>query len=206
MRFQSSQGVWLDESVIADVAGDADLLLRLAKCPDDEKVDVIKLCRSMTRFAPWMSRLGPEAHRSLENKKPRVILRAGLPPARARFLVCHELAEIHYYDHLKYVGEDIEARCDALGAALVAPRRLARAAIREHGHRVHRLAHSLGVPQALALLRVGELDRRPVLLLRPQGNIARGALFEWPQERVRDRSVHPIKLSDEDRWGLMAAA
>jgi len=196
----------LDEDAIADIEGDAALLLRLANVDDDQPPSVVTLCRRLTGHAPFLSRLGPEAQLARVGDDFRVCVRAGLLPTRSRWLVGHELAEFHYR-RTGYRGEDIEARCDALGAALVAPRRLVRCAIREHAHRVHDLAEALEITQSCALLRVGEVDRRPVLLLRPPTPIARGAAFPWPAagQRQERRDFHPVRLVDELRWGLMAA-
>jgi hypothetical protein len=147
-----------------------------------------------------LARTGPEACLIRVYEQWRVVVRRSVPAPRARWLVCHELAE-HHYLRLGYRGADVEARCDALGAALVLPRRLAQLAIREHAHRVSALARSLGVTQALALLRVGEVTRRPVLLERRPGvRLARGAPVEWSIDK---RVAHPVKLSDEGRWGWM---
>lgn len=192
----------LDEDAIADLAGDAELLLKLARLDDDEPPDIIALCRHMTGRGPWLSRLGPEAQLSRLGDGHQVCVRAGLLPGRARWLVGHELAELHF-ERIGYRGTDIEARADALGAALVAPPRAVRRAIKRHAHSVHRLALALNVTQSLALLRIGEVVRRPVMLLR-KPPVVRGALFAW-SESGRSDGAHPIRITDEPRWGLMAA-
>lgn len=196
----------LDEDALADIEGDADLLLRLARVDDDEPPDVVALARSMTGRAPYLSRRGPEAHLARIGDGHQVCLRAGLQAGRARWLVGHELAELHYR-RTGYQGEDIEARCDALGAALVAPRRAVRAAIRAHAHRVHALARALAVTQSTALLRIGEVAGRPVVLVRAAGLVARGDAFPWPPSPMRaPPGSHPLRITDEPaRWGLMAA-
>lgn len=204
----------LDADAIADVEGDADLLLRLARIDDEDVVDVLALARhrTMTGRGIFRSRTGPESYLSGWGDDTQVCIRAGLLPERARWLVGHELAELHYR-RIGYVGEDREARCDALGAALVAPRRAMRRAIREHAHRVHSLARELQVTQSLALLRLGEVDQRPVLLDRPGGVIVRGRDFVWPSGPGLARAIlrggdgcHPCPIRDEEgRRGLMAA-
>jgi hypothetical protein len=185
---------------LADVEGDAALLLREARIEDDEPVPVAKLCRSLIGEGPMLTRSGPEACCIRVRERWRVCVRSFVAPARARWLVCHELAEYHYA-RTGYRGADVEARCDALGAALVVPRRLMLSAMGVHSHRVHSLARSLGVTQALALLRVGEVSGRPVMLERRPGvRLSRGEEFIWAESHP---CAHPVKLPDEGRWGWM---
>lgn len=144
----------------------------------------------------------------------RILIRRGLSPARARWVVGHEIAE---WVHLRagYRGADIEARCDALGAMLVAPRSPFRRAIRDIGrHAVHELAARFRTTQSVALLRIGEVTGRPVMLQRWPEPIVRGSAFSWPSpstlrrrllELGRDAPVHPVRIADEPgRIGLMA--
>lgn len=201
-------GMELDDDALADVEGDADLLLRLASLDDEEPGDVVALCRHMTGRVPFLSRMGPEAQLSRVLDGHRVCVRSGLQPGRTRWLIAHELAELHY-ERIGYRGEDVEARADALGAALAAPRRATRAAMREHGQRPIALAVSLVLEPAAAMLRIGEVAGRSVALIRSPGVIiARGEPFPWPPLRrvLRERlpDVHPIRLGD--RWGMMARA
>jgi hypothetical protein len=190
----------LDADALADVEGDAALLLRLAKMDDGDVVSAVALCRALTNDPPFLSRFGPEAQRARVGDRVRVCVRAGLLPARQKFLVGHELAEWHYA-RTGYRGEDIEERCDALGAALVAPRPAFRRAVRSLGHSVRKLAAALAITQACSLLRIGETEGRPVLLGRALGPVTRGEPHNWETGRR-----HPIRLSDEGRWGLMAIA
>lgn len=180
---------------------------------DDEPTRVVDLCLAMTDRPPARSRDLPcEARLESQGDEHQVVLRADVPTLRARWLVCHELAELV---HLRagYVGADIEERCNTLGAMLVAPARPFRRAMREHGHRVSMLASIFAIPQSLALLRVGEVSGRPVMLLRRGCSIARGGPFAWPASgELRDAlsqgrdAVHPVRLGDVTgpRWGLMA--
>jgi hypothetical protein len=192
-----------DEDWVGEVAGDAEMLLSRAKVDDDEPVNVTRLCRVLTGFAPWVTR--SRSRVAMWGGNHRVCVWRGLPIPRARWVICHEIAEWHYLG-VNYNGTDLESRCDALGAALVLPRRLMQRAIREHGHRVHTLARKLDVTQALAMLRIGEVDRRPVLLERtPTMRLVRGGLFEWPIELAKAPGIHPVRLPDEGRWGWMAA-
>lgn len=167
------------------------------------------LCKMLTGHAPEFVRMREPAYLPVVNGERRVYVRVGTDPARARWLVGHELAE-WWYLRTAYRGEDVELRCDALGAALVAPRPAFLLALRARGHRVHELAKDFKTTQALALLRIGETTGRPVALVRPTP-ILRGEGFAWPTGpglaravRQPPPSVHPIRV--DGRFGLMARA
>lgn len=182
---------------------DALEILRLAGHLDDEAPpNMAQLCRALLGSPPQVAPIRSEACLARVRGESRVYLRKGLDPARARWLVGHELAE-WYYQRTGYVGADLEDRCDAVGAALVAPHMAYRLALRSVGSSVHALAEAFVVPQALALLRIGEVTGRPVLLLRKPTPIHRGEPYVWPKRGMHDPSVHPIRL-DGSRWGLMA--
>lgn len=136
----------------------------------------------------------------------RVVVRRGVLPARARWLVGHELAELHFA-RVGYVGSDIEARCDALGAALALPRRALGSIMRQHAHRVHTIARLTRLTQSLVLLRIGEVSGRPVALLRAPAPTVRGAAFGWPRKLSPIvPGTHPLRITDEpQRVGLMAS-
>lgn len=195
----------MDHEWLAEIEGDAAMLLARARVEDDDEINVGLLCRRITGFAPWLSRSVSrvawwEGHH-------HVVINRLLPVPRARWVICHEIAEWHYLQ-TGYRAPDIEKRCDALGAALVLPRRLLRRATRTLGHRVHTLSKELDLTQALVMLRLGEVENRPVLFERKPGLlVSRGAPFEWPKNPNQlPRSVaHPIRLPDEQRWGWMAA-
>jgi hypothetical protein len=80
------------------------------------------------------------------------------------------------------------------------------------GHRVHEIAERFGVTQSVALLRLGETEGRPAMLLRHNDPIVRGAPFVWPSISAMVRMsadlrplVHPVRISDElDRVGFLA--
>lgn len=138
-----------------------------------------------------------------------------LPPELARFVVAHELAHWYYLQTGWRASSHahLEAACNALGAAILAPQPCFAAAVRSIGRsRVHQLARTFHTTQACALLRVGETTGRSVVLVRSKDPIVRGDLFEWPADvreleravRHPPEGVHPIRI-DRDRWGLMAA-
>ena len=135
----------------------------------------------------------------------RVVIRRSVPAARKAWLVGHECAELHLRA-CGYEGEDIEDRADALGAALVLPRSVLRTLTRDHGHRVHTIARLVKLTQSLVLLRIGEVERRPVALLRRDIVTVRGEPFAWPRKlSVAVAGTHPLRITDEpSRFGLMA--
>ena len=191
------------------MAGVAQWVLDSAGVDDSGPTPMAALCAKRLGSPPrWISGLPMEA--KLEGKV--VLLRAGVPATRARWLVGHELA----HDALNEVGyrePDVEDVADAVGAALVAPSRAVRLAIAAAGgHRVYAIADAFATTQSLALLRIGEVTGRPVLLTRKGAPIARGGAFVWGSERkiseaVRGlvREVHPLRIRDEPhKVGLMA--
>lgn len=186
-----------------DAEADALEILRMAGHLDDEAPpNMAQLCRALLGAPPQIAPIRSEACLARVRGESRVYLRRGVDAARSRWLVGHELAE-WYYQRTGYVGPDLEDRCDAVGAALVAPRRAYRLALRSVGSAIHVLAEAFVVPQALALLRIGEVTGRPVLLLRKPAPIHRGEPYVWPRRGMRDPNVHPVRL-DGSRWGLMA--
>lgn len=197
---------------LADVEGCAALMLEMAGLGAlDGPTPMVQLHQFFFGRAPRWCALPTEAKLDEDDEGPIVLLRRGLSPARARWLLGHELGEFWMREN-GYEREDIEQRADALGAALAVPRAAFRSAVKHHGHRVHTLSRLFATTQSLALLRVGETTGRPVALLRPSGTIARGDAYEWPRTSTLVRAlregrsaVHPLRIDDEPhRWGLMA--
>ncbi len=206
---RAHHGRMLGPDDIADVEGDADVVRRMAGM--DGPCSMADMARELTRRDVVVcDDLG-----SAEGcfRGGRVCVRPGLAPERLRHTIGHEIGE-WYYALIGYEGDDIEERCDALGAALAVPRVEFRRAVGAVGHRVFALAAAFGVQQSVALLRLGEVTGRPVALLRPTAPIYRGDPFEWPRTSALVRAlregrgrVHPIRIVDSpDRWGLMACA
>ena len=201
----------LGRDELADVAGDVRSFLRTIDAEDDEDISIAEACERATGFGPAFVGMRQEARLEPVDGGSQVQVRKGTAPERARWLAGHELGE-WFYRLVGYDQPDIDARCDAFGAALVCPEYAFRSAMRRVGHRVHELAATFATTQSVALLRVGELSGRPVLLLRPAGAIARGDEFEWPRTSTLVRALgegraacHPLRINDEpDRWGLMA--
>lgn len=138
-----------------------------------------------------------------------VAIRRGMSPERARFVGAHELGHWYWERRCGYRGPDIEARCDALAAVLVAPPHAVRVAVRDHGACIVRVAAALRTTQSLALLRIGEVLGEPVALLRKRrSTIIRGTVVPWPvplswQPAKRSRELVHVHITDEPwRFGV----
>jgi len=144
--------------------------------------------------------------------RPRIYLRAGSDPVRERFLIAHELAE-WALERDGYREPDIEDAADAIGAALVAPRRAFAAALRDLGERYDALAATFLATESLVALRVGETQHEPRALVTPQRVRARGPeSWAWPDEheiRRAARTGRPglrrTKLTDDPRRVVLRA-
>ena len=117
----------------------------------------------------------------------QVWVRAGTAPARARWLVGHELGEWWYRD-LRLPNRDKEQLCDAFGAALILPAPLFRRGLERFGLDLPVLASRLKTTQSLTLLRYGEVTGCPVALLRPRWATVRGSGRRWPDGLTLARS------------------
>ncbi len=199
----------LGPDALADVEGDAQAIYAMARADEEEPPSVAELACALLGREPGFGRIEPEA--KLRRLDDAVLIREGVAPARARWLAAHEIAE-WYYEQRGYDAEDREARCDALGASLVVPRRALLAAIEVRGHRVHLLAEDFATTQSLMLLRIGEVTGRPVLLMRWPDPIQRGRPFAWPHTmsdlvralRANPGVAHPVPIRDEpNRHGFM---
>lgn len=191
---------------VADVEGDAEAFR--ARLDLAVNATMIEYCVAATGHEPLYVDDGPEGR----YRNGRVELRHGISLRRLRQRIGHELGH-KFYEEIGYAEPDLEARCDLFGAAMCMPRDEVRRATRRVGHRVHFIADHFGVTQSVALLRLGEADGRPVMLLCDRGPIVRGAEFSWPSlstlRRALERGrsvVHPVPISDEpNRIGLMAS-
>ena len=121
---------------LADVHGIADdLLVRagfdLTDAPGARRIAealhgpgcIFRLPRSLARAVAWSA---------VVQGRPRIYLATGLAPEERNHLIGHETAELELR-RLGYDGADIEDAADAIGAALVAPRRAFAAVVRDVG-------------------------------------------------------------------------
>ena len=140
----------------ADIEGDALALYRLARLEPDQPVAISRLVRALLDTPIQVASFTRgKAHLAWHTDQWWIYVRAGIAAPRLRFGIGHELAH-WWYRRCGYSGEDIELRCDALGAALVAPMPLF-SAVRKRTSRIVQIAHAIGSTQSLALLREGEV-------------------------------------------------
>jgi|GEM_PF-996482 len=109
----------------------------------------------------------------------RIVVRAGIPVARARFAVLHEIAEFAMGDE---IDERIDDACNAVAASLAMPRRTFERALKTCGPEPHRLAEIFLVSSTAAALRIGEVTRMPVAAMSPRRVWTRGHEIAWPSE------------------------
>lgn len=203
----------LSGDALFEVEGDAEVLITMAGGEASEGLSPQQLSLGLLGTRPtYAPLLRTEAELARVAGSWRIFIRRGIPAARARWLVGHELAEWWYLRH-DYREDDIEDRCDALGAALVAPRRLYLSARRHHGHDVRRLAGVLRTTQSLVLLRGGECMGTPTAVVRQRGVLVRGEEFGWPEltltaaRRLRAPGLRRVAIHDEPkRIGIVVAS
>lgn len=200
-----------------DIEGTAEAMYRAAGLDPREGASPLALARGL---------LGPGAVRSYHaaslpgdgslawlEGKPRIYIRAKLPPVRRNFAVCHELAE-WCLTLARYQEPDVEQIANALAAALLAPRQRFLRALREDGRSLPLLAQHLGTTESCAALRLGETTDLPLALVAPSRPVRlRGAEFAWPDEdairRMASGRAAPglakTKLRDDPRRVVLAA-
>lgn len=142
----------------------------------------------------------------LDDEGYQIGVRADLSPERARLVCAHELAHWYWEEVVGFRRRGLEQRCDALGAALVAPRRAVERVFRHRGLDIPRMAADLRTTQSVALLRLGEVMGVPSALLRKhRSTIIRGPFVRWPvplswQPAKGDvAGVTRVAISDEPR-------
>jgi hypothetical protein len=115
------------------------------------------------------------------NGARRIAIRRGLPLAYALFYVGHELAHV-LLEREGAHDEQIEAACDYLSAALIAPRPAAVALYRAFGDDVSSIAEKVCSTQTWAALRViGEVRGEPLAAISPKLVRVRGPeSWVWP--------------------------
>lgn len=115
-----------------------------------------------------------------------IFLRADIPEARRRFAILHELS------HWAIGTGATEEQCDALAAAMLAPRAAFLAALRAHGAMLPRLARYFRTSESCIALRLGEATDKPLALITPMSVRLRGAPYEWPADtKLRELATRP---------------
>lgn len=176
-----ARGWALSPDDIVDVEADALALYRLKGFDPDEPPSMKELCWACIGSHPKRVRVVGESDITPVKGRWSMRVHRMVLPERAAWLIGHELGEWWYRTrgHAFSLAE-LEARCDAFGAALVAPRPAFARAIKRIGHRVHILARRFRTTQAVALLRIGEVAGRPVAYEGTRARVERGDAFVWP--------------------------
>lgn len=113
-----------------------------------------------------------------------VALRRGLPLPYAVFWAGHGLAHV-LLEREGLQGEELERACDYLGAALIAPRPAMHRLFNEYGFDLGAIAAIARSTQTWVTLRIGEVERVPVVAISPHAVRARGPEeWVWPDERT----------------------
>lgn len=125
---------------------------------------------------------GADAETCMVHGTWRIFVRRGLATDRLAHVVGHELGHI-VLGATGETGDELERLCDAIGAAIVAPRPAFRAAIRDEDGDVHRLAERYRITPSCSTMRIGECTGEPVALVTPGLVRVRGPEeFVWGDE------------------------
>lgn len=168
---------------MVDVETEADWLLRNfdpMQPPSAETLVRFHLGADAIRLARMAGRDGQAI---VEDGRDLILVRPRLPPERRREVLFHELAEVRLA-RIGYDKQDVEARANQLGAALVAPRLPFRATVAHVGRRFGELARIFIATEALVAIRYGEATGRPTVVLTPTRVHVRGDDNAWPPEPV----------------------
>lgn len=194
---------------LEDIEGEAGVLYRSTGFELDEPAPMLELARrALGRGCVLQvhARAIPgDACLATVGGERRLYLRRGLSPERARWAIAHELG--HWALGVDSSSRENEDNCDALAAALVAPRAAFRAALRECGDRYHKLAVWFQTTESCAALRLGEVTGDPLALIAPARVRVRGSEFVWPGEaelrqlaaKPRVPGVRKARLRDDQR-------
>lgn len=179
----------------ADIEGEADAIYRAAGLDSATAAPPIWLATQLLGSgsvvgAPFLRqpgggclvRVGPQV---------RIYYRSRLSQQQRDFVVAHELAHWALRDR---AGNEVETEiaCDALAAALIAPRAAFLKVVAKHGARFTRLAKAFACSESLAALRFGETTLEPLALVAPLRVRVRGSAYSWPSEpAIRKIAAEP---------------
>lgn len=140
----------------------------------------------------------------------RIVVRQGLTRRRLAHVVGHELG--HWICRIEGVPDD-EERCDAIGAAIVAPAPAFASVLARRPPRLRDLAWLFSTSESLVALRVAEVTGAPLALITPDRVRVRGR-YDWPPEsglRELARSeggggLRAVRLRDDPRRVVLTPA
>ncbi len=204
----------LTASDLAYLEDEQEAVYRFAGLDPDKAASSLELTRGLGLGAPrFGARIKAVGVLARVRQEWIPFVRTGTSPAKARFVVGHEIA--HWWLEERCGargGARTEARCDALGAFLAVPRAVFLRARQAHGDDVRAIAEELKTTQSIALLRLGETTGRPSAVVRSMGAIVRGEPLRWPSlelasvRRARFPGLRKVRIDDEARrLGLVAA-
>jgi hypothetical protein len=190
-----------------EIEATAQRLLREAGLPVTERPNPDQLARrllgSPVRLVPPHV-LRREAALARVSGQWWVFLRSDLAGERRAFALLHEVA------HWAIGATAAEDRCDALAAAMLAPRPAFLQALERHGS-LQTLARAFATTESCVALRLGEATGRPLALVTPSSVRLRGAAYSWPSERdLRSRTALPgikrARLRDDRTRAILTAS
>ena len=182
----------------ADIEGTAEALYRAAGLDTGEAADPVDLAERLlgTGAVQLVHARALPGTASLARVKSswRIYVRSRASESLQAFAILHELG--HYA-----LGLDApDARCDAVAAALLLPRRAFQRAAVERGADWSALAAHFRCTESAVALRWGEVLGTPLALVAPLKVRVRGEPYGWPESEQGLRS-----LARTDRPGLARA-
>jgi len=193
----------------------ADEVLRLADVDEMAPAKPVALVRALlgpgALFSVHARSLPGDGSLAVVNGQPRIYIRQGLSPIRRRWVICHELAEWWLWQS-GVRDEQIEGVADAVAAAVLAPRRAVRAALKSAGPSYTGLAEHFGTTESCIAMRLAEVTGRPMALVAPAKVRVRGEDYAWPEEGqirslrwTRRAGLERMKLHDDRRRVVLSA-
>ena len=198
---------------MADVAEKlAREVYRAAGRPDTKPADPVELARRILgEDAVIVARqLSSEGYLVPIAGRWRIVVRRGLTRRRLAHVVGHELG--HWVCQQAGVVDD-EDRCDAIGAAIVAPAPAFRSVLARRPPRLRDLAWAFSTSESLVALRYAEVTGEALALVTPDRVRLRGG-YDWPPEnelRELARSggrgeLRAVRLRDDPRRVVLTTA
>lgn len=188
-------------------------ILRSTGRDDDEPPIVLELAADIVGGDPVIVVPATEVWgfgeaEEVEPGRWKIFVCEGQPDPELAFTICHELAEIHVLKlGVRLPWREKEDLCNAIAAALVAPRRAFLDALADHGEDFGELALDFLASETCMALRLGEVRKVPVCVVSEDGRRrVRGPAWSWPDDVRADRpGLRRARLRDRgERLALIA--